>query len=143
MLKKCGSFPGSNSDGEMPSRGRGKSLSLHLFYDVLQEIRVVVSFKLALTSRSLHLLVGCQLISSISFEMFGCSLYFSRILEFGSPSSVLSDSTFLISSSSACLLLRRVLFFVIQSHTCCSHKQFKYLSSCFPDFLMSLAFTKT
>ena len=71
--------------------------------------------------------------------MFGCSLYFSRILKFGSPSSGLSDSTFLIPSSSAFLLLRRMLFFVIQSHTCSSHEQFKYLSSCFPDFLRSLS----
>ena len=64
-----------------------------------------------LTSRSLHLPVGGQLISSISFEMFGCSLSFSSNLELGSPSSGLSDSTFLISSSA--LLYRRMLFFVI------------------------------
>ena len=43
-----------------------------------------------------------------------------------------TDSTFLISSSA--LLHRRMLFFVIQSHTVCSHEQFKYhelLFSCF------------
>ena len=70
-----------------------------------------VLFKLALTSRSLHLPVGGQLISSISFEMFGCSLSFSSNLELGSPSSGLSYSIFLISSTA--LLHRRMLFFVI------------------------------
>ena len=43
--------------------------------------------------------------------MFGCSLSFSSILELGSSTSGLSDSTFLISSSA--LLYRRRLFFVI------------------------------
>ena len=48
-----------------------------------------------LTSRSLHLPVGSQLISSISFEMFGCQpFFFQKPGTWFSPSSGLSDSTF-------------------------------------------------
>ena len=47
-------------------------------------------------------------------------------------SSGLSDSTFLILSA---LLHRRMLFFVIQSHTVCSHEQFKYLELLDKDIL--------
>ena len=48
-----------------------------------------------LTSRSLHLPVGGQLISSISFEMFGCQpFFFQKPGTWFSPSSGLSDSTF-------------------------------------------------
>ena len=108
VLKGCGSFPGSNI----------------LMVECLPEVEAqpqpllwcpsgVLCFTqiFTLTSRSLHLPVGGQLISSISFEMFGCSLSFSNNLELGSPSSGLSHSTFLISSSA--LLYRRMLFFVI------------------------------
>ena len=72
--------------------------------------------------------------------MFGCSLSFSSNLELGSSSSGLSDSTFLISSLA--LLHRRMLFFLIQSHTVCSHEQFSILSSCFPDFFQGLILDK-
>ena len=71
----------------------------------------MVLFKLALTSRSLHLSVGGQLISSISFEMFGCSLSFSSNLEFVHLTVVSLIPFFLISSTA--LLHRRMLFFVI------------------------------
>ena len=132
-----------HSDGRMPSRDRGKSLSLHLYNDVLQEMRVVCFIQtFTLTSRSLHLPMGDQLISSMSFEMFGCQpFFFPQSGIWFSPFSDLSVSTFLIPSSSAFLLLRRMLFFVIQSQTCCS-QQFKYLSSCLPDFLRNLSLTK-
>ena len=87
-----------------------------------------------LAPRSLHLPVGGHF---ISFEMFMCSLSFSSILELGSYSSGLSDSTFLIFSSA--VLHRRMLFFVIQSHTVCSHEQFKYLELL---FFRALSLTK-
>ena len=97
----------------MPSRGRDKSLSLHFYNGVLQEIRVVCFIQtFTLTSRSLHLPVGGQLFCSISFEMFGCQpFFFQKSGTWFSPSSGLSDSTFLISSSSA---------FVFSSDVCCS-----------------------
>ena len=48
-----------------------------------------------LTSRFLHLPVGGQLISSISFEMFGYQpFFFQKPGTWFSPSSGLSDSTF-------------------------------------------------
>ena len=72
--------------------------------------------------------------------MFGCCLSFSSNLELGSPSSGLSDSAFLISSSA--LLHRRMLFFVFQSHTVCSHKQFKYLELLFSRFFQGIILDK-
>ena len=43
MLKGCGSFASSNISGRgMPYIGRGKSLSLHFHYDVLQKVRVIL-----------------------------------------------------------------------------------------------------
>ena len=117
-----------HSDGGMPSTG--KRLSLNLYHGVLQEIGEFCFIQtLTLTSRSLHLPVGGQLISSISFEMFGCQpFFFQQSGTWFLPSSGLSDSTFLISSSSAfLLLLRSMLLFVIQPHTCCWQEQFKWL----------------
>ena len=74
-----------HSDGGMPSRGRAKSLNLYFFYYVLQELGV------SLCRSNFHSYFqipplasgGGQLIPSISFEMFGCSLSFSRYLENG------------------------------------------------------------
>ena len=43
---------------------------------------------------------------------------------------------------SSALLHRRMLFFVIQSHTICSHEQFKYLELLFSWFFRALSLTK-
>ena len=43
---------------------------------------------------------------------------------------------------SSALLHRRMLFFVIQSHTVCSHEQFKYLELLFSWFFRALSLTK-
>ena len=74
---------------------------------------------------------------SIPFHLkcLGAAFLFPDIWNMVSPFSGLSDSTFLISSSSAFLLLRSMLFFVNQPHTCCSQEQYKYLGSLLPDFL--------
>ena len=64
-----------------------------------------------LTSRSLHLPVRGKLISSISFEILGFQYFFPEIWNLVSPFSGLSDSTLLISSSSA---------FSFSSEGCCS-----------------------
>ena len=124
MLKGCGSFPGSNIL-MVECLPEVEAQPQPLLWCPSGDKSVVFIQIFTLTSRSLHLLVEGQLISSISFEMFRCSLSFSSNLELGSPSSGLSDSTFLIPSSA---LLRRMLFFVIHSYTDCSHEQFKCLS---------------
>ena len=74
-----------HSDGGMRSRGRAKNLNLYLF---------IMSFRssgVSLCHSNFHSYIqipplasgGGQLIPSISCEMFGCSLSFSRYLEHG------------------------------------------------------------
>ena len=85
----------------LPEAGARASASTSIM--VSFRVRVVCFIQtFTLTSRSLYLPVGCQLISSISFEMFGCQpFFFQKSGTWFSPCSGLSDSTFLISSSSA------------------------------------------
>ena len=94
-----------------------------------------------LTSRSLHLPVGGQLISSISFEMFGCQpFFFQKPGTWFSPSSGLSDSTFLIllqlfSTEECCSLSFSLTLSVHMSSS-------SILSSCFPDFFQGIILDK-
>ena len=101
VLRGCGFFPVSNI--------LMVECLLEAGLRVLTSISFMISFRsyecvciiqiFTHTSRSLHLPVGGQLIPSISIEMLGAAFLFPDIWNMVSPSSGLSDSTFLISSS--------------------------------------------
>ena len=93
-----------------------------------------------LTSRSLHLPVGGQLISSISFEMFGCQpFFFQNPGTWFSPSSGLSDSTFpQVSFLGQVLSLSGTRFCLFSSSSfLCLGTPLNFLSNWAPLFLLA------